>query len=377
VLFNIPDKDPWANRGRADWRAKRDGHANALSRVVKIRYPKSIDERADSGGWVFLRDGETYIAIFPLRPTRTITDNGKGGRARDFNLIQSESAKNGFVFDVGTAEDFASLDAYRNDILSRTPRVDMNSLTVTYVSSAGHTLKAAWRQPDYGARTVEVRPDVWVNGTLQTVDTTWPVLDSPHARLTHRQLSVAYGDDRVGVDWQGTAPVFSRGGKGQRRDLARHQSVGFDVDTRPGAAALAEARALAARGEYPAAAQRLEAEARKLPDRAAEFRQRAAGFHAADVLRVWITVGAEAGRSEQTFLDLGGMRARAEVVAADEEGLTVRSRGTESRLAWRSLSPAGLYAVAKKYAAENGRAPSERQGLLDLFAQSCGIEGHR
>ena len=64
-------------------------------------------------------------------------------------------------------------------------------------------------------------------------------------------------------------------------------------------------------------------------------------------------------------------------MGADEAGLTVSALGTESRLAWRTLSPAGLHSLAKKYAAEDGRVPSERRGMLNLFADSCGIKSGR
>jgi len=148
-------------------------------------------------------------------------------------------------------------------------------------------------------------------------------------------------------------------------------------EPKPGDTAVAEARALAAGGEYPAAAARLEEEAEKVADRAAELRSLAAGFHAADVLRVWIIVGVEGGRSETTFIGLGAARMRATVVGADEDGLIFKARGTETRLHWSKLSPAALHALAKKYAAEGGQVPTERRGMLDLFATSCGIAGGR
>ncbi|MBD3258400.1 hypothetical protein GF377_08190, partial [candidate division GN15 bacterium] len=62
ALFNIPTADPWAGRGRSDWQAYRDDHFNNLIQEALVRYPKSIDQKTEANGWIFLREGEVYIA---------------------------------------------------------------------------------------------------------------------------------------------------------------------------------------------------------------------------------------------------------------------------------------------------------------------------
>ncbi len=132
--------------------------------------------------------------------------------------------------------------------------------------------------------------------------------------------------------------------------------------------ALAEARKLAARGDYEGAARRLEGE------EAEEQEALAAGFRGAEAMRGWIIDGAEAGRQEATFVDLMGVRMRGKVVAADEDGFTVNAIGSESKLAWGELSPRKFLSLARKYARAGGETPAEKEAALELFARACGLK---
>ena len=76
ALFNIPTADPWVGLGRSDWQALRDDHSNKLIREALLNYPKSIDQKTESNGWIFLREGDVYIAIRrgPMKtPTRFVS----------------------------------------------------------------------------------------------------------------------------------------------------------------------------------------------------------------------------------------------------------------------------------------------------------------
>jgi len=76
-----------------------------------------------------------------------------------------------------------------------------------------------------------------------------------------------------------------------------------------------------------------------------------------------------------TFIDLMGVRIRGKVIAADEEGLTIETLGSESRLRWGELSPARLRSLARKYAREGAELPQDKLDVLELFGRACGLEG--
>jgi len=160
AIFNIPETDPWAERGRPDWLPFRDQHYDNLIKEAFVRYPKSIDEVMEENGWVFLREGSVYIAIRPLKPY-TIETNPEGvaavGRDKsilgpvgeNFNAIRSAFAQTGFVYDVATEAEFASFAVFRTAAIKNPPSVDWNTLSVTYTSLAGDKITATWNPPDY------------------------------------------------------------------------------------------------------------------------------------------------------------------------------------------------------------------------------------
>ncbi len=136
---------------------------------------------------------------------------------------------------------------------------------------------------------------------------------------------------------------------------------------------LMEARALAVKGDYEAAARLLESGAASVEEGGA-LASLAAGFRAAAELRRWIIDGVAEGRQESTFVDVMGIRLRGKVVAADEKGLTVEALGSESRARWSELSPSRLFSLARKYAREGREIPGEKLGVLRLFAAPCGLK---
>ncbi len=147
AIFNIPETDPWAGRGRSDWYERRDKNYNNLIQEAFVRYPKSIDEMVEANGWVFLREGSVYKAICPLKDY-TIDANYVSATA-DFNTIRSAFAQTGFVYDVATSAEFASFAAFRAAAIQNPPSVDWDKLSVTYTSLAGDTITATWNPPNY------------------------------------------------------------------------------------------------------------------------------------------------------------------------------------------------------------------------------------
>lgn len=208
-LFDIPTSDPWRDLGRSDWIANRDGHYDSLIQRTDIRFPKSIDERVDSEGWVFLREGDVFIGIRPLREYTSDEDT-----LDEFSLLHSEGATNAVVFEVGTAEEHGDFAAFRTTVAANPLDVDWESLTVEYTDSQGDAIRARWVAPDYarsgGGERVLVRPEVWVDGEpeprIGPLD--WPLLESPWVSLVGRVLRIEHGTERLTVDWTGEHPVF-------------------------------------------------------------------------------------------------------------------------------------------------------------------------
>ncbi len=215
ALFNNPTADPWIGRGRPnDWQAKRNNHFNNLIQEALVRYPKSIDQKTEANGWIFLREGEVYIAIRPLKAYTIDANYSQAGG--DFNVVRSAFAKTGFVFDIATNEEFATFEAFQTAVNQNTLMVDWDQLSVTYTNLKGDTLTATWNPPEYdmpkGAR-VLVRPDVTVNGTVVPIDNDFinakAVMKSPSVELVNRVLRLQTPAGRLQVDWRGEVPKFS------------------------------------------------------------------------------------------------------------------------------------------------------------------------
>lgn len=92
VLFNVPEKDPWPNLPNQEKWAWRDGHANSLIKRGMFRYPKSVDEKIEKDGWIFLREGITFIGIRPLKSYYEQT-NLPEKQLAGFNVIKSDHAQ--------------------------------------------------------------------------------------------------------------------------------------------------------------------------------------------------------------------------------------------------------------------------------------------
>jgi len=220
VLFNIPTADPWVGRGRPSWQALRDAHSHDLIKEALVRYPKSIDQKTEADGWIFLRKGDVYIAIRPLNAYTIDADYAPAG---PFDVVVSPGAKNAVVFDIATKEEFATFEGFQVAVLENLPVVDWDELSVAYASVKGDTLKATWNPPTYdvpearendpGAERVVVRPDIEVNGEVVPIDRDFiegrAVMKSPSVELVERVLRLKTPTGGLVVDWRGDVPKFS------------------------------------------------------------------------------------------------------------------------------------------------------------------------
>ena len=115
VLYHIPEKE-------------RYGHIDGF-------FPADLERQQDDSGWIFCRDSDTFIAYFPLQPYEWIKEE-EGYRLR------SRMLKNGCVVEVAQARDYASFEAFQQDILDNVFAHDTfeQSLSVSYTTCGGDVM---------------------------------------------------------------------------------------------------------------------------------------------------------------------------------------------------------------------------------------------
>jgi hypothetical protein len=183
-----------------------------------VSYPTSIDQKTEASGWIFLREGDVYIAIRPLKDY-TIGDDYKPGKkavatAEDFKVIRSAFAQTGFVFDIATKEEFATFEAFQTAVNQNPLVVDWDQLSVAYTSVGGDAITATWNPPDYQATKtrVLVRPDITVNGAVVPIDGDFikgvASMKSQPVTIANGVLRLQTPAGNLEMDWRGKAPKF-------------------------------------------------------------------------------------------------------------------------------------------------------------------------
>ncbi len=223
ILFDIPEKEPWVglpNESKWSWR---DGHADHLIKRAMLRYPKSVDEKVESKGWVFLREGDTYIGIKPLKDYYEQTDL-KGLGLYGFNIIKSDHAQTGFVFELGTGKEFGTFEKFQKKLLKNTLEVNWNTMEVRYTNAQGDRLEIQFQS---GLEVVESRmpehlkkkgingmalsiPKVKINGESEQHYKEWPMIGSPFVNMKNSVLNIETGTEKIIVDWSGSYPQISQ-----------------------------------------------------------------------------------------------------------------------------------------------------------------------
>lgn len=225
TLFDIPENDPWPNLPSEQKWAWRDGHSENLIKRVMLRYPKSIDEKMEESGWVFLREGDTYIGIKPLKSYYEQT--GLKGKGLDgFNIIKSDHAKTGFVFELGSKDESGSFEKFRSTLKRNKLSVDWDNWIVTYTNSQKNKIKIQYRPGLHvGQESVmpkhllekgikglaESIPSVTINGKPELPFRDWPMIESPYITMNNSTLKIDNGQTQITVDWHSELPVIKRG----------------------------------------------------------------------------------------------------------------------------------------------------------------------
>jgi hypothetical protein len=207
LLFDIPQEDPWQSKPAPS----RDGHAKNLIKRAMLRYPKSVDEIVEANGWIFLREGNTYVGIKPLKEYYTQKDlTGKG--LDNFNIVNSDFAKTGFVFELGTENEFGSFKAFQKKLPANSLAVNWDDMTVKYKSTEGNTINMKYipgliKDSDGLESSV---PIVMINGKTDISYDKWPMIESPFINMDNSKLSIKNGTSSINVDWSGEYPVIKR-----------------------------------------------------------------------------------------------------------------------------------------------------------------------
>lgn len=95
-------------------------------------FPKNLDERVESKGWILCRAGNVYVAVRPIRPGQWVEET-VNWRWRSGHL------QNGVIVEVGSEREDGSWDAFRESL--ETTRLDTSAfrreLSVTYRTRHG------------------------------------------------------------------------------------------------------------------------------------------------------------------------------------------------------------------------------------------------
>lgn len=213
-LFNIPEKDPFQGRTRSDWEPYRGENKNSngeslLIQEAWVRYPKNADEVVETSGWIFLREGNTYIAIRPWLSYTKVTNE-----FTDMNVLRSSGAKNVVIVDVSDSSKFSSFSAFRNAVLAAPLTVNLTNLSVSYRNTRNNTITAQFTDFSYSADVINSFPTASVNGTALVMRdpdfvNAKAVIKSSPISLVNRVLTINMPSGRLTVDWSGNTPVFS------------------------------------------------------------------------------------------------------------------------------------------------------------------------
>ena len=225
TLFDIPEKDPWPGKPSPEKWAWRNKHENDLLKRGMLRYPNSVDEQIEENGWIFLREGKTYIGIRPLKEYYVERDSQE--KFLDgFVVVKSDHAKTGFVFELGSEEEFGHFGTFRERLVKNKLDIDWDKTTIVYTGLRGNTLKIRfvpglplvkplnppehWTRYNPGGFVAESVPYVAINGVEERFLDGWPLLKSPFAEMDDSVLKIDDGKTKITVDWRGDYPKIMR-----------------------------------------------------------------------------------------------------------------------------------------------------------------------
>ncbi|MDQ8192889.1 hypothetical protein QEH59_00530 [Coraliomargarita sp. SDUM461004] len=240
VLFNIPMADPWPQRGRSDWIAERDDHAQDLIKYGVIYLPQMIGQasnlsqsnhyidqivKADwdyesdgqiDGKWYFLREADVYIGILAL------TTGGMPDLETDRKMIfanglqQGDYFQTGFIFEIGTESEFGNFETFIAQV--QTNQINLNWDTspnpapyASYTDSQGDLLTLTYNstQAEDSIGVINNLPTVTINGETLAFDQTWPDIEGPGILLENGIFSLKGPKENFLINWSNTLPTIT------------------------------------------------------------------------------------------------------------------------------------------------------------------------
>ena len=226
VLFDIPDKDPWEGKPSDEKWAWRNKRADDLLKRGMFRFPKTMQYiPADENGWIFLRDGRTYIAVKPLK-SHYFQRDSRDVSLIGINVIKSDHAKTGFIFEVGTEQEYRDFGNFRRKVTTNQVDVDWDTMTVEYTNSRDDTLRIKyvpglpiapvadkpphWNSRPFFSGMAESIPEVTINGKPEVSVADWALIESPAINMKGSILNIDDGKTKITVDWTGNLPKIMR-----------------------------------------------------------------------------------------------------------------------------------------------------------------------
>ena len=199
-LYHIPSVDPYEDiKLRWGPRWAPPARSEHPMQSCFAYYPNTMEEKKQVYGTFFLREGDVYIAVRPLREDAFWADCAMTGYAR----IDMPGAVTGCVVEIGDKKEYGSFKAFQNQIANA--KLDTTRLLgnqhVSYVSTRGAKLEI---QFNHDGRL----PDALVNGTPLAFNN-WPICESPYVTCRERVLEIHDGKQGLTIDWRGNSPTYT------------------------------------------------------------------------------------------------------------------------------------------------------------------------
>jgi hypothetical protein len=220
LLFSIPEIDPHQHvrlRGGPRW-AKPAPSDKPLQSCFAY-YPKSVDEKVRTGAGFFLREGDVYIAIRPLRDGADWSDSAFA----DYERIDMPGDVTGCVVEMGSKPEFQSFAAFQTRVAALP--IDTSALEsrkrVAYTTTRGHRLEIQYAERGWLPKaSVDERPLDFDQ---------WPISESPYLTCRDRMLDINDGKQGLTIDWRGETPIYTYFEivDGERRETGR-EFIGDD-----------------------------------------------------------------------------------------------------------------------------------------------------
>ena len=101
-------------------------------------FPSSLDTIAEQGGWVFVKEGSSYLAVRPTAGSYSWLTSAKNKAPRiDDRFIKLSAVSAPIIFEASRASSYATFAAFRSDILNN-PLSNGNGV-LHYTASNGTT----------------------------------------------------------------------------------------------------------------------------------------------------------------------------------------------------------------------------------------------